>query len=160
MINHKILKYLAQKIIRLDNALVFLVSLSYFLCKAPLDPDVHHDGIIFTMALAIQNGLRPNLDFYSQYGPIAPVIDSYILKIFGSELINLRIFYAILLGITVTLTFNILKAKNRVIAFASITYWVLSSPNYLLSTVTPWPSIWMTLLTLIVIKLIDTQKTT
>ena len=75
-----------------------------FLIQARLDPDVHHDGIAFTAALANSTGLKPNLDYFSQYGPVAPIVQGLFLDIFGARLIVLRILTALMLTIIALLT--------------------------------------------------------
>lgn len=130
-----------------------------FLIQARLDPDVHHDGIAFTAALANSTGLKPNLDYFSQYGPVAPIVQGLFLDIFGARLIVLRILTALMLTIIALLTLKSIQVKaGHKIAYLIVIYWVLSAPTYLLPTNTPWASVFTTLLGLIILNLSQKPK--
>lgn len=135
-----------------DSILISLVAL-VFLIQARLDPDVHHDGIAFTAALANSTGLKPNLDYFSQYGPIVPIVQGAILEIFGERLIVLRILTALMLTTIAALMFKSIQVNvGKKIACLVVLYWALSAPSYLIPTNTPWASVFTTLLALIILN--------
>ena len=77
--------------------------------QARLDPDPHHDGVMFAAAVAVSEGKVPNRDVFAQYGPLAPVLHGQILKIFGNQLLNLRLATAVMLTITAVILFALLN---------------------------------------------------
>ena len=125
-----------------------------FFSQARLDPDPHHDGYMYGGAVAFMSGLLPNKDFFSQYGPLTPITQGEILKLFGPSLLNLRLFTCLLLTLIGYLIFNLTKNQFglSVAAILSI-YWAISAPIFLLPTALPWASVITTLLVMIVIKL-------
>lgn len=79
---------------------VFLIG-SYLITSQYLwNPDPHHDGIMFTAAIAFVDGLRPNIDYFAQYGPLASVIQGFGLLLFGKTLMGLRLLTSFLLILT------------------------------------------------------------
>ena len=79
---------------------VFLIG-SYLITSQYLwNPDPHHDGIMFTAAIAFVDGLRPNIDYFAQYGPLASVIQGFGLLLFGKTLMGLRLLMSFLLVLT------------------------------------------------------------
>ena len=46
-------------------------NLMTFLAQAPLDPNQHHDGIMYSAALASAECATPNLGAFAQYGPLS-----------------------------------------------------------------------------------------
>ena len=132
----------------------FLSIFLFHLLNARLDPEVHHDGYIFTAAVAVSDGLIPNKDFFAQYGPVTPLIQGLWLKITEPTLLNLRILNVIFLMITSWLTFSILRNKCReFIAIIFVAAYNISTPM-ILPYLLPWPSVLSTLIILACMKLL------
>jgi hypothetical protein len=64
----------------------FLRTLAF--CGYGLDP--HHDYYALSPGLFMLDGLRPNLDFYTHYGPTDALIKAALLSVGGSRLLVLR----------------------------------------------------------------------
>ena len=47
--------------------IVFIIEFIIFALQAPFDPDPHHDGLSYAMAIASKDGYLPNRDFFAQY---------------------------------------------------------------------------------------------
>ena len=64
--------------------------------------DSLHHGLIFPAAIAVREGLFPNLDAFAQYGPLNPFLQGSWLKIAGNRVFDLQTFtllITILIGI-------------------------------------------------------------
>jgi len=109
-----------------------------------LDPDPHHDGILYGAAVRIRNSGVPNRDVFAQYGPLVPEIQGLWLRIFGPSLINLRI-QALLIFILVSVAiWNVAKLyTSRITAHLFSSTWILAIPSVL-----PWPNIYTTLISI------------
>ena len=101
---------LAQRMI---NSKVFLFTslFMYFSFLFRFDPDVHHDGIMYTPALAFSEGLLPNRDAFAYYGPLSPIIQGVALKLFGANLITIRLLGACVFALSFTLVFHLLAKR-------------------------------------------------
>lgn len=101
------------------------------------NPDPHHDGIMYSAAIGFANGLRPNVDYFAQYGPLASVIQGFALLLFGESLTVLRLFTATLLILS-GLMFAFRAYQRFGIRVASLLWflWALSGPMGL-----PWSSV-------------------
>lgn len=127
----------------------------FFLIQVRLDPDPHHDGIIFTSGLAFSEGLLPNKDFFSQYGPIHVAVSGWNLLVLGKAVLSLRILTAIFLASTASIMFLLIRQKKSdLLAFGVSAYWCLSCPTFILAATTPWPTVLTTLISLIIILVI------
>ena len=117
-----------------------------------LDPDPHHDGIILSSAMAVNQGKIPNLDFFSQYGPVTIWVNSIFVKIPGYELLTLRVSYFVLAAaIAAILIYSIENKHKRLLLSATLLLWLTSNPvwsseptNYF--NYWPWPDLLNTLL--------------
>jgi hypothetical protein len=67
------------------------ISFSLFLPFATLGIDMHHDGIMMKPALDVASGQMLHRDTFTQYGPLTTLTQALLLKIFGSELLVLRV---------------------------------------------------------------------
>ncbi len=143
---------------RFSSPILITIVTLCFLVQARLDPDAHHDGIVFTAALANSTGLKPNLDFFSQYGPVPPIVQGFLLNLFGERLIVLRILTALMLSCIALLMLKSIQVDaGKRIAYLVVIYWVLAAPTYLIPTNMPWASVFTTLVGLIILKC--SQKT-
>ena len=131
--------------------LVHIFQLIFIFSAYRLEPDPHHDGVIYGAGIGSSQGLIPHRDFLSQYGPIQPIVNGAWLDLFGTTLLNLRVFYCFLLVISSWLVYSMLTnyvGKSLALLIPSV--WILTGPFGL-----PWPSILGTFLVLVSIKLID-----
>ena len=65
-----------------------LAVTSYF---AHLDPDWHHDGILFKPAVDVAAGLSLFKETFTQYGALTTYLQAGAVAIFGEQLIVLRL---------------------------------------------------------------------
>ena len=123
-------------------------NLTIFLAQAPLDPNQHHDGIMYTAALATAEGATPNLGAFAQYGPLSPLLQGWWLRLTSTSLLSLRVFTALLLTLTAVLLFHMLR-RFLTPGLSSILslVWALSAPKYFPADL-PWSSVITTLLLL------------
>lgn len=118
--------------------LVILVP-AYF---AFLDPDWHHDGILFKPAVDVASGLALYRETFSQYGALTTYLQAAAISIFGKHLLVIRLQAAIFLSLSGTLLFVIAhRIAPRNIAILSVFIWLAVAP-YLGETFLPWSSIY------------------
>lgn len=130
----------------------FAVSALYLSMRALVDPEPHHDGIIFANAVASKDGLFPNRDFFSQYGPLFATFGGWSLKLFGSHLYVLRIVNAIILAvIALFIVYWVSKFFGMRFAILISLIWVFSSGQIWVALL-PWSSV---LLQLIIISAVS-----
>ena len=116
-----------------------LAVTSYF---AHLDPDWHHDGILFKPAVDVAAGLSLFKETFTQYGALTTYLQAGAVAIFGEQLIVLRLQAAGFLSLSGVLLYLIVsRAASTVIALISIGIWLLMSP-YMISVFLPWSSIY------------------
>lgn len=130
--------------------LIGLLDLFILMPQARFDPDPHHDGVMFAAAVGVAEGKIPNRDVFAQYGPLAPILQAQVLKVFGVNLLNLRVATGVLLTITALLVFVFLRNQiGYKFAFLIQFLWVMSYPKLPLPPLMPWASVICTLLMLI-----------
>lgn len=109
------------------------------------DPEPYHSGFVYAQALAVSQGLLPNLNFLSPYGVTGPVLGGIWLALTDNSLLSLHIFYGIL---TILTGYMLQRALSGHLGFGpALTLnivWVLT-----FITTIPWPSIITTLFTLV-----------
>ncbi len=132
---------------KLLTFVVFSIGALAIILQYRWDPDPHHDGIMFTAAVGFNDGLRPNVDFFAQYGPLAPVLQGLGLQIFGVTLFGLRFFSAVLL-IFAGAMFTFRAFQFFGLKFACFLWigWSLTGPMGL-----PWSSVISTFLIVLVL---------
>jgi hypothetical protein len=120
-----------------------------------LDPDPHHDGILYGAAVSVKNGGFPNRDAFAQYGPLIPELQGLWLRLFGPSLFYIR-FQALLIFILCSIAIWYV-AKNYfppISAFTISSAWVLALPSVL-----PWPNIYTTLIAILsLLTLVDIPR--
>jgi hypothetical protein len=137
--------------------IVFVMNALVFVQDGRFDPDPHHDGLIFTGAVAASEGLIPNKDFFSQYGPLTPYLQGFFLDSTSANLLNLRIMMGLFSAINGAIVFLVVKRmSNQVLGIMISLLWV-----WQLSARIPWPSILSTTLILLSIVLVlEIRKST
>jgi len=128
---------------------------------ARLDPEIHHDGIILPAAIAASEGLVPNRDFFTQYGPIGTIIQGFWIDLTSPTLYSLRILSAILITLSTLLTIKLTKdfwglsLSSLVVCTSAIAY-----PTVLPAMI-PWPTLITTnliLICLIIVKRLEAES--
>jgi hypothetical protein len=123
---------------------LFVVQFSYLAYLHSFEVDPHHDGIMFTAAIASYEGAVPNRDFFAQYGPIAPLLQGLWFNLTEPTLLSLKIFTSLVLALIGCIIFLGLKTVLPPISSALISLlWVITGPWGL-----PWSSVISTLITL------------
>ena len=130
---------------------ITITNLIFFANISRFDPDPHHDGVMFTAALASALGKVPNREFFAQYGPLTPVLQGMWLDLTSPTLFNLRLLHAIILTISALLMFLIISKRIRVdIAMITTLIWTFGNP-LLLTAILPWATNITTFLILLII---------
>lgn len=106
-----------------------LLYLFLFFSSSLFNPDPHHDGIVFFYGSQVTDGLLPNRDFYSSWGPIYSFVVSVPL-FFSNELYSLRIFQ----GLSLIVLFIVFYEMARKVlppkfAYFAFIIFVLSYPG-------------------------------
>ena len=135
---------LAQRMMN-SRAILFTSLFMYFSILFRFDPDIHHDGIMYTPALAFSEGLLPNRDAFAYYGPFSPVIQGIALKVFGANLITIRLLGALVFALSFTLVFHLL-AKRVSSNWAFVFTALAALPT---ASILPWSTAFTTLANLL-----------
>lgn len=121
--------------------LFYFVLASIFLNQGRLGLDWHHDGYVLAPAIAASEGLVPNRDFYTQYGPGAHLIHGLWLFLTENTLIQLRYFNALLLALNFLLSTVILAHKLKLTWALLIGSCAALSLPTVINPMVPWPSV-------------------
>ena len=129
---------------RVLTPLVFLLQFVLLGFVMRLDPDPHHDGILYGAAVSVRNGGFPNRDAFAQYGPLVPELQGLWLRFFGASLLGIRI-QALLIFMLASVAIwyvskNFVSDSTALILSSA---WTLTIPSVL-----PWPTIYTTCLAL------------
>ena len=82
------------------SILLFFLGFIFFGAYSLLGIDLHHDGIMFKAAVDVANGCKVFKEVFSQYGILPPLFQGLALKIFGNELIVLKLLTAFFYGLS------------------------------------------------------------
>ena len=123
----------------------------YLVALLRFDPDIHHDGIMFTPAIAFAEGKFPHRDFFAYYGPVSPMLQGIFLRLFGYEVLNLRLLSAIILTFTYLLVFKYLKTHTSTV-WAYVITLITVAP---VASILPWSSLISTLVNLIALLILS-----
>jgi hypothetical protein len=135
---------------KLTSIPIFGIFLVLPLLNSRLDPDIHHDGIMYTAALGASNGLIPNRDFFAQYGFGTPYLQGLWMHLTSDSLLSLRIFTALQLAlVALLLFFACQKFLSGLLSFLIAFGWIVQ-----LSARIPWASILVTIVSLSVFLLL------
>jgi len=117
---------------------------------APLQVDPHHDGVILGAAIAVADGHPILSGAFSQYGPLPALMQGFVLWIFDTQLLTLRLMTAVQ-SLVIGLAIYRLARKfdhgnlSKLLSFfwlLTSCIWVTQFPGALL----PWPSLLSTML--------------
>ena len=150
--NNQLLFYIHK--FNLTIPLISILNLGILLPQANLDPEAHHDGYMLAGAIAVSGGKVPNRDVFAQYGPLTPLIQGIWLRLFGNNLLNLRILTVLILSLIGILIYILALPKlGKKISFLIELAWIISYPKLPLPPALPWASTFYTLSILIVLYL-------
>ncbi len=136
------------------NFFYFLGVLFYFTRFTPLDPEVHHDGVMLAAAIAVSEGRIPNKDVFAQYGPLAPTLQGIWVYFTEPTLLSIRVFTAVILAATSVLMVILLSQfTTRSLSYLLATVWATSYPYFILPVNLPWSSVITTFFALLVLIL-------
>ena len=129
----------------LPSILLFFAGTLFFGIYSLLGIDLHHDGIMFKTACDAANGFALFRESFSQYGVLTPLLQGAALKVFGVELVVLKLLTALFYGASLVVYDNIwkrfFKPEEKWWRFFAVALFFLLSPD---SCVTshPWASVY------------------
>jgi len=130
---HRILKSFSKFI----PAGLFISEFMYFAYIHSWEVDPHHDGIMYTAAVGVFEGLVPNRDFFAQYGPISPIIQGFWFRLTEPNLWSLKLLTSLGLAIIGALVYMGAKRRLSLLTSALVSMcWALTGPFGL-----PWSSV-------------------
>ena len=133
---------------------LFITILAITFYFARLDPDWHHDGIMFKPAVDVAAGLILFKETFTQYGALTTYLQAGAIALFGEHLIVLRLQAALFLSLAgVLFYFIVSQATSSLVALLATGIWVLMSP-YMISVFLPWSSIYALFFCLLATSLI------
>lgn len=133
---------------------LILVQFYFIIRDLSINPDPHHDGVIYAAAIAVRDGLIPNRDAFAQYGPLSPFLYGHWMKLTGSSLFNTMILTSILISIISAMMFKLTyKYLGKTLASLISTTWAL----HIVSRI-PWPSLVTTFLVLSILLILNFQS--
>ena len=94
-----------------------------------LDVDTYHDGFIYPMALSASRGAVPYKDFFSSYGPVVPIIQGHWIKLFGENLLALRIHGGFLISLIAVILYLLLRPVWGLrLSLIIVSIWMVGNP--------------------------------
>lgn len=88
---------------------LFLVSLAYFSLTITRGIELRDEGYILHRSARVAEGEIPHRDFTAVYGPGVYAAGAQVIKLFGRDIVAIRILLAALKGVAVVLTFLIVR---------------------------------------------------
>lgn len=140
-------KYWCTEIRTLLGMLAALaVAFITFVSAASLDPEPYHDGSQLPAAIVVSEGGAMHLDVFSAYGFVTGWLQGISVKIFGPQLITIRMFTAIALILVTVLLYLLARWVTRsvLIALGVSALWTVSWPGQSViwgTPLLPWPSV-------------------
>ena len=124
--------------------------------------DLHHDGVMFRAAVAASEGKTVFREIFCQYGLLPPLLQGGILKIFGQELIVLKIATALFYSASVILCDRIWRRfLTTPFRLLNLALFVLLAP-YTMVTFHIWSSVYalffMLLATELLIRFLEKDR--
>jgi hypothetical protein len=139
-----------NSLLKFSTAIVLMSESVVLFFLLRLDPDPYHDGYMYAGAIAVRDGLLPNKNFLTPYGPVGPILQGLWLKFTPASLLDLRIFNLILIvSIGYLIQRNLKPYSNYAVAVLMNLTWVFTLAGRM-----PWPSIISTFFILLIITII------
>ena len=109
-IHHSIKKYIAEWV---AGTGIFIFTLISFWVVSPLDPEPYHDGSPLPAAIAVADGMTVHQDVFSAYGFITAWAQGGVVRLFGTDLLTIRYFTAVLVAVVAVLIFILGRWVSR-----------------------------------------------
>ena len=146
-------------------SLLFCAGIIFFGFYSLLGFDLHHDGIMFQAAVDVANGKVPFRETFSQYGILTPLLQGLFVRIFGAELIVLKLLTAVFYGASLTVYDAVCKRifaeSSRYCRITAILMFFFLSPDCCV-TAHPWASVYALFFLLLLIyfslRFLDEEK--
>lgn len=126
-------------------SLLFCAGTVFFGFYSLLGFDLHHDGIMFKAAVDAASGKVPFRETFSQYGILTPLLQGFFIKIFGAELIVLKLLTAVFYGASLVVYDAICKSvfekSSRYYRIILLLMFFFLSPDCCV-TAHPWASVY------------------
>ena len=130
-----------------------------------LDLDLHHDGYMAAVAVAVSEGRAPHADVFTQYGPLIAYLQGFWLRLTGVSVLNLRTLHILLFACTAALLalsgrsrarspWPVHPASGPIAAFA----WIALSDTFTGVPILPWVSMLVALTMFTALNLIRLSK--
>lgn len=123
-----------------------IFGLIVFWIAAPWDPDPHHDGFQFAVAVGVRDGHAIYRGVFDQYGPVTGWLQAGALAVFGSRLVVLRYEIAVVLAIAAAQVAWLIHRHTRsaMLALLVSVAWIGACPIWAsypgMFPLWPWPS--------------------
>lgn len=126
-----------------------------------LDLDLHHDGYMAAVAVAVSEGRTPHLEVFAQYGPLVAYLQGFWLRFAGVSVLNLRTLHLLLFATTAALLAIAGRAREDsdwpihpmsgpLAAFA----WIVLSDTFTGVPILPWVSMLVALTLVTAVNLV------
>ena len=145
------------------NAVLNILVFAYLVFISKFQTDPHHDGYIIGSSAAITKGMPPQAGAFSQYGPLTPLVAGMFMKVFGVNVISLRLLAAITVFVIYLILKNILErvGLDKKTSLLLGLFWVFA--NHITSTSFPgsnffWPSLLSTFFLISALALLLQKK--
>ena len=113
------------------SSLFFLGTLLVSGYFARLDPNWHHDGILFKPASDVAAGLSLFRETFSQYGALTTYLQAAAIAVFGKSLLVVRYEAAIFLSLTSAFFYLIVREiVPTSIAVLAVVLWICLAPFF------------------------------
>ena len=136
-------------------SILFCTGTLFFGFYSLLGFDLHHDGIMFKAAVDVAAGKIPFREIFCQYGILTPILQGAFIKIFGAELLVLKLLTAVFYGASLVIYDDVCKRffekKEWYYRTLCILMFFLLSPDCCV-TAHPWASVYALFFLLLVIK--------
>ncbi len=128
-----------------SSLLLFAAGTLFFGFYALLGIDLHHDGIMFKTAVDAANGVALFRESFSQYGVLTPLLQGAALKIFGTELLVIKLLTAVFYGASLVV-FDLIwkrffKPEEKFWRISALSLYFLLSADCCVTS-HPWASVY------------------
>lgn len=124
-----------------------ILSFAILVPIARLDPDLHHDGIMSSAAIAVSDLQIPHIDFFGQYGPVSPVLQSLLIIVGVPAVLALRLMNALFISMSIFLLVDLGRAAprswgiSRMSTFLAALVWLVLADFFVGVPMLPWSSV-------------------
>jgi hypothetical protein len=135
----QILKLIRQQT---ENLCLFALVMVIFGFYAFLDIDYHHDGLMLKTAMDVAEGQVIFRDTFNQYGALTTFIQALAIKLFGAELLTIRLATVFFYGLSILWLNKLCKLiLTRPFRYLVLIFFLGLAPFYEV-TLHPWSSVY------------------